>query len=119
MNLENRILLKEVVVKAQPYERTIYGEPDAVIKVEENMYGYPDVVQLIQARVPGVYVTGYGPTAQIRIRGTATFMGSSTPLILLDGSSILIPLIEFHDRLYKQDFAVLSFLCLILQKCLL
>ncbi|MFC2124421.1 carboxypeptidase-like regulatory domain-containing protein [Bacteroidota bacterium] len=88
MDLNDQILLKEVVIKAQSFDRTIYGEPDNVIKVTENMYGFTDILQLLQAMVPGLYITGSGPTARIYIRGMATIMSGTQPLILLNGMAI-------------------------------
>lgn len=39
-------------------------------------------------RVPGVTVNGNGPSAQITIRGVNTFMGSTSPLFVLDGVKV-------------------------------
>jgi TonB-dependent SusC/RagA subfamily outer membrane receptor len=45
------------------------------------------VVSLEEAlgRLPGVTVTGRGPDARVRIRGTSSFLGTNDPLYVIDG----------------------------------
>lgn len=39
-------------------------------------------------RVPGVTVMGNGPNARVTIRGVNTFLGSTSPLFVLDGVKV-------------------------------
>ena len=86
----DRLVMKEIEVrgKREYYERTIYGEPDAVIKIDDQLRTFTDIFQIIQGRIPGVTVTGQGVNATIRIRGVSSFIGNTDPLIVVDGLPI-------------------------------
>ena len=80
--------LEEVTVEGAKIGNSMYGEPDEVLVLGDQERAYADLLQLIQGRFSGVYVTGNGPDAQIRIRGLGSWTANSTPLILLDGMII-------------------------------
>jgi TonB-dependent starch-binding outer membrane protein SusC len=46
------------------------------------------VFDLIEGRVPGVFVVRTGGGISLRIRGSNTFMGQTEPLVVLDGMPI-------------------------------
>ena len=83
---EGRFKKPVAVVSDDPFyeENTrinrIHSEPKDVIIVDDRFLGYSDVAQVIQARIPGVSVTGY----KVVIRGVNSFYGSSDPLFLVD-----------------------------------
>ena len=81
----DRIVMKEIEIRGERYNNTIYGEPDNVIELDDHLRSYTDLFQVIQGRVPGVMVTGQGLEASIRIRGTSSIMGSNEPLFVIDG----------------------------------
>ena len=83
---ERRLVAKARAEKVQLLDGvTVTGDRpvsfgvDAVIRPDEKMV-FTDIVQMMSGRVPGVVVSGYGTTAQIRIR-----QSSGPPLIVLDG----------------------------------
>ncbi len=86
----DRVVMKEIEVRGarENYDRTIYGEPDAVIKMDDQLRAFTDIFQIIQGRIPGVTVTGQGINATIRIRGVNSFTGNTDPLIVVDGLPI-------------------------------
>jgi TonB-dependent SusC/RagA subfamily outer membrane receptor len=86
----NRVVMKEIEVRGRrdDYEQTIYGEPDAVIKMDDQLRAFTDIFQILQGRIPGVTVTGQGVNATIRIRGVNSFTGNTDPLIVVDGLPI-------------------------------
>jgi len=87
-DFSDRILLKEIKITGDRYRSNIYGEPDNVIQVDDNLRTYSDIFQIIQGRVPGVSVTGQGLNTSITIRGISTFSGNNQPLIVVDGIPI-------------------------------
>ena len=60
---------------------TIHGKPDNVIYGKDIPDGTPNIIEAIKGRVPGVNVTGN----KVIIRGIGTFLGSTDPLVLVDG----------------------------------
>lgn len=86
----DRFVMKEIEVRGdrENYEQTIYGEPDAVIKMDDHLRAFSDIFQIIQGRIPGVTVSGQGINATIRIRGVNSFTGNTDPLIVVDGLPI-------------------------------
>lgn len=84
------VLLKAVTVRGQrPVERDtriLYNRADATVKFDPlNTAGKLTVLDVIQSRVPGVQVTGFGLNAVVQIRGAANFRGIVEPLFLVDG----------------------------------
>lgn len=101
--------LQAVTVKAKKIKerdnRVIYGTPSASVKVDAiNSAGAMTILDVIQGRVPGVQVTGYGMNAQVQIRGAANFRGAVSPLFVLDGmptdiSGIMTVSVQDVDRI--------------------
>jgi len=82
----NAIMLEEVIVRGQKVEKDdghfrIYGKAHTSLKVTDLDIAYNNVFGYLQGRVPGVRIEG----DQVIIRGVSTWMGSSSPLFLLDG----------------------------------
>jgi hypothetical protein len=77
------IQLKEVQVTAdrpeEKQESTLYGRPDASIKMSDIPQGYTDIFQVLSGRVAGLYVSGGYPNVSVQIRG------GGVPLFLLNG----------------------------------
>jgi TonB-dependent SusC/RagA subfamily outer membrane receptor len=84
----DRIVLKEIEIRDIREIQRIYGQPDAVIEMNDQLRTYNDVYQIIQGKVPGVMVTGQGMNASIRIRGITSFSSGTDPLIVVDGMPI-------------------------------
>ena len=63
------------------FQDNIYGAPDYVLWGDDIPSGYSNVLDAMQGRIPGVNITGNTVT----IRGVSSFLGSSEPLILIDG----------------------------------
>jgi len=63
------------------FSKSIYGTPDYVIWGDEIPEGCPSILDAIKGRVPGVNVTGNNVT----IRGINTILGSTDPLLVVDG----------------------------------
>jgi hypothetical protein len=84
--------------------RSKYGRPDGELVITEQMYSYSNLAEVIRGKIPGVEVTGTEPNYKIRIRGSATIMGGTDPLVLVDGipdtlgDLVIIP-INFIDRI--------------------
>jgi hypothetical protein len=84
--------------------RSMYETPDAELIITQQMGNYPNIPELLRGKIPGVEILGSDPNYKIRIRGTNTLTGNSTPLILVDGipgsidDLILMP-INFIDRI--------------------
>jgi len=91
-NLEDKIILKEVVVRDTEIKPDrIHGEPDNVLIMDEVLWNSDNIFQVLQGRLPGVMVTGTGMSASVRIRGISTFAGSNAPLFLVDGIPLSAP----------------------------
>lgn len=77
---------KEPEEEKDPFEKEntridrIHSEPKDVIIVDETLYNYSNVAQLLQGRIPGVFVSG----DKVIIRGISTLTGSTDPLFLVD-----------------------------------
>ena len=54
---------------------------NSMVKVTNPQIDLADYLR----RIPGVHVTGSGPSSQITIRGVSTFMGSTSPLFVVNG----------------------------------
>jgi hypothetical protein len=65
--------------------RSKYGKPDGELLITEQMNSYPNLAEVIRGKFPGVEITGTEPNYKIRIRGVGTIMGSTDPLVLVDG----------------------------------
>ncbi|MCZ8355599.1 MAG: TonB-dependent receptor plug domain-containing protein [Cyclobacteriaceae bacterium] len=79
-------------VKSENEERKIYGAGTTTIKAE-NVVGsqtFTSPLQFLQGRVPGVSVTGNGPSSTVTIRGIGSVTASNEPLILFDNVPISI-----------------------------
>jgi TonB-dependent SusC/RagA subfamily outer membrane receptor len=81
-------LLKEITIKGKREEsrdsRKLYSYADASIKVTPQMTGGAQtVLDILQGRVAGVFVSGSGGNATISIRGSRT-----EPTFLLDGMPV-------------------------------
>lgn len=63
------------------FAQTIHGKPDYVLWADELPPGYSNILEAMQGRIPGVQITGN----QVIIRGVHTFLGSTDPLVLVDG----------------------------------
>lgn len=98
-NFSDRIVLKEVVIKDQKYRNPLYGTPDAVIKNDESMNSFTDIFQMMQGRVSGLFITGFGLDAKISIRGISSFSSDNTPLFVVDG----IPIVSFSRNISSQS----------------
>lgn len=82
--------LQAVTVKAKKIKerdnRVIYSNPSNSIKIDPlNSAGAMTILDVLQGRVAGLQVTGYGLNARVQIRGAANFRGAVSPLFLLDG----------------------------------
>ena len=82
--------LQAVTVKAKKIKerdnRLIYSNPSASVKVDlTNSAGAMTILDVLQGRVAGVQVTGFGLNARVQIRGAANFRGAVSPLFVLDG----------------------------------
>ncbi|MBS0001424.1 MAG: carboxypeptidase-like regulatory domain-containing protein [Cyclobacteriaceae bacterium] len=84
----DRVVLEEIEVRSSRYETKIYGEPDAVIEMDDQLRTYTDIYQIIQGRIPGVLVSGQGMNASIRIRGISSFSSNTDPLVVIDGMPV-------------------------------
>ncbi len=96
-NLSDTIVLDEVKIvskkneKADPQsekierDRFVYGTPDNELIITPNLESYPNALEAIRGRIPGVVISGSYPNITIRIRGQSSLMGSSTPLFVIDG----------------------------------
>ena len=65
-------------------QKGFYGSPSCELKIGEDANNYSNVIQYMQGRVPGVEIIGN----KIEIRGPKTLMGSTDPLLILDGAQI-------------------------------
>ena len=93
--LSDTISLREVnIISVRPKDpqiekversRTKYGAPDAELIITEQMESYRNIAELLRGKVPGVEVLGSEPNYKIRIRGSFTMHGNTTPLFLIDG----------------------------------
>ncbi|MEZ5103676.1 MAG: TonB-dependent receptor plug domain-containing protein [Draconibacterium sp.] len=59
----------------------LYKSADFVLEVDENEKAYENVIDYMVGKIPGVDISDN----EVRIRGTSSFSGSSTPLFLVDG----------------------------------
>lgn len=64
----------------------LYESADFVLDIKQNGESFENVLDYMVGKVPGVDINGN----EVRIRGTSSFGGSSTPLFLIDG----IPLVS-------------------------
>jgi hypothetical protein len=88
-HITDTIALSEVEVQARRPEKEnvdgrirIYGLPDYSLTVTDKMSGYRDVIQILQGRVPGLFITGDRNTGySIWYHGQ-----KGTPLFLIDGN---------------------------------
>ena len=81
-------LLKEVTIRGRREEardsRKLYSHADASLKVTPQMTGTANtILDILQGRVAGVYITGSGSNATVSIRGSRT-----EPTFLLDGMPV-------------------------------
>ena len=81
-------LLREVTIRGKREEvrdsRKLYSHADASVKVTPQMTGTANtILDMLQGRVAGVYVTGSGPNATVSIRGSR-----NEPTFLLDGMPV-------------------------------
>ena len=81
-------LLEEVVVEGQASQgpgpsQTIIGTPDYTVDFDEEDVQQPDVLSVIQGKVPGLQITFDGVSSRVRITG-----GTAEPLYLLDGMPV-------------------------------
>ncbi len=89
---KSTVILNEVSVRARPQisevqTMKIYAEPDATLKIDNNMnIGVSNVLELLAGRIPGVRVLGAGMNLNISIRGA-----TGPPLILVDGIPFFSP----------------------------
>ncbi|MCU0383348.1 MAG: TonB-dependent receptor plug domain-containing protein, partial [Cyclobacteriaceae bacterium] len=79
-------------VKSDNEERKIYGAGTTTIKAESiiGSQTFTTPLQFLQGRVPGVSVTGNGPSSTVTIRGIGSVSASNEPLILFDNVPISI-----------------------------
>ena len=88
-HITDTIALNEVEVQARKPEKEnedghirIYGSPDYSLTVTDEMSGFPDIIQAIQARVPQLRITGDRNTGySIWYHGQ-----KGEPLFLIDGN---------------------------------
>jgi TonB-dependent SusC/RagA subfamily outer membrane receptor len=66
------------------FSNSIHGTPDYVIWGDDIPNACTNALEAIQGRVPGVNVSGNG----VIIRGINTIMGSTEPLLLIDGITV-------------------------------
>jgi TonB-dependent SusC/RagA subfamily outer membrane receptor len=64
---------------------------------------FSSIVELIQARAPGVQVIRAGDTYRLRIRGISSPSGITDPLIVIDGTSTNLPGTRALDALNPND----------------
>ena len=70
--------------------RIRYGTPDAEVVVTQQMKSYPNSIDLLKGRIPGVEILGSYPSYMISIRGINTLSGNPIPLFLIDGCQVSI-----------------------------
>lgn len=63
------------------YSQSIYGQPDFVLWGDDIQPGYPNILEAMKGRVPGMAITD----DQIIIRGVGTLYGNTDPLVLVEG----------------------------------
>jgi len=64
---------------------------------------YSSIVELIQARAPGVQVIRAGESYRLRIRGVSSPSGITDPLIVIDGTTSTLPGTRALDALDPND----------------
>ncbi|UYZ57871.1 TonB-dependent receptor plug domain-containing protein [Hymenobacter latericus] len=90
-----RIMLSNVVIKGRrepvPDDpRRIFTGADVMLKTSSipGFDNYPNALMALQGRIAGVQIMGNGMQTTVQIRGAGSIMGSSQPLILLDGMPV-------------------------------
>lgn len=88
---DNPILLEEVKITGKKAEEDdghyrIYNRADDVLEVTPSDYHHANVLQFLQGRVPGLWVSG----GRVSLRGPTSILGGSTPLFILDGMPISV-----------------------------
>ncbi|MFN8256039.1 MAG: TonB-dependent receptor plug domain-containing protein [Bacteroidales bacterium] len=95
----------------KPVDFKLYSRPDQVVKFDDrNFSAYPNVMEALKGRVPGLQVGNNGSV----IRGPSSFYGSNDPLYLIDGietdfygiNAININDIEYVDILKGPSAAI-------------
>ncbi|KUG08144.1 hypothetical protein ASU33_08085 [Solirubrum puertoriconensis] len=90
-----RIMLSNVVIKGRrepvPDDpRRIFTGADVILKTSSipGFDNYPNALMALQGRIAGVQIMGNGMQMSVQIRGAGSIIGSSQPLILLDGMPV-------------------------------
>jgi TonB-dependent SusC/RagA subfamily outer membrane receptor len=105
-NVKDPIILKEVIVSdTEIGADRIHSKPDNVLILDEIMWNYENIFQVLQGRIPGVMVTGSGMNTSVRIRGISTFSGSNAPLFLVDGVPLSTPGGSFGNDSTMVDYS--------------
>ncbi|AYA37552.1 hypothetical protein D3Y59_11130 [Hymenobacter oligotrophus] len=87
-----RIMLGNVTIKGRrepvPADpRRVFTGADVMLKTSSipGFDNYPNALLALQGRIAGVQIAGNAMQTTVQIRGAGSIMGSSQPLILLDG----------------------------------
>ncbi len=72
------------------YSQSIYGQPDFVLWGDDIPPGYPNILEAMKGRVPGMAITD----DQIIIRGVGSLYGNTDPLILVEGVPARIDILQ-------------------------
>jgi len=94
---ERMLHLSEVTIVAErktPRKSHYYGLADHSITEEELEKIYTTDIKQLLMRFPGVYVASDG---SINIRGVHSILGSSAPLIIIDGVPGSLDMLSIHD----------------------
>jgi hypothetical protein len=69
-------------------KRKFYSQASNTVDFQETRMILPgtNILEILRARVPGLYISGFGGTYDIRLRGINSLTGSTTPLIFLNGT---------------------------------
>ncbi|MBA7519502.1 Vitamin B12 transporter BtuB [subsurface metagenome] len=83
--LQNELAREEMLQREKEldsiFSTSIYGRPDYVLWSDDIPSGYSNLLDAMQGRIPGVRIVGDNVT----IRGVSTILGSTEPLLVLDG----------------------------------
>jgi len=66
--------------------RVKYGQPDAEVKITEEMQSYGSPIEILKGHVPGIVVEGTFPDYRLIIRGQSSINAQGSGLVLIDGN---------------------------------
>jgi TonB-dependent SusC/RagA subfamily outer membrane receptor len=74
-------------------EASVTGAISSLTRADTRSQHFASVIDMIDGRVPGVEVIRRGSNVSLRVRGITSVMGSTEPLIVVDG----VPLSQFQN----------------------